>query len=125
MFVICFQKGKHLNMLRYEIFKNMYEKQGKIQDLSLLPPCQDTFQLRSHRCKYVTKVWKSCIEANIQLSDISEHGWSQLGEIIWMDEALPESISDILISSDDEADKEEGREDLEEESSSDCDSDDF
>ena len=33
----------------------MYEKQGKIQDLSLLPPCQDTFQLRSHRCNYVAK----------------------------------------------------------------------
>ena len=120
-----FSKGKkHLNMLRYEILKNMYEKQGKIQNLSLLPPCQDTFQLRSHRCNYVAKVWKSCLEANIQFSDISEHGWSQLGEIIWTDEALPESISGILISSDDDV-EEEGREDLEEESSSDYDSDDF
>ena len=31
------KRKKHLNMLGYEIFKNMYEKQGKIQDLSLLP----------------------------------------------------------------------------------------
>ena len=93
--------------------------------MSLLPPYQDTFQLRSHRCNHVKKVWKSCLEANIQFSDTSEHGGSQLGEIIWMDEALPESISDIFISSDDEDDEEEGREDLEEESSSDYDSDDF
>ena len=112
-------------MLCYKIFKNMYEKQGKIQDLSLLPPCQDTFQLRSHRCNYVAEVWKSCLEANIQFSDIFEHSWSQLGEIIWMDEALPESISGILISSDDEDVEEEGREDLEEEDSSYYDSDDF
>ena len=42
-----------------------------------------------------------------------------------MDGALPESISDILISGDDEDDEEEGREDLEEESSSDYDSNDF
>ena len=42
-------------------------------------------------------------------SNTSEHGWSQLGGIIWMEEALPENISDILISSDDEDDKEEGR----------------
>ena len=81
--------------------------------------------MRSHRYNYVAKVWKSCLEANIQFSDISEHGWSQLGEIIWMDEALPESINGILISSDDEDVEEEGREDFEEESSSDYDSDDF
>ena len=68
---------------------------------------------------------KSYLEANIQFSDISEHGWSQLGEMICMDEAFPESIRDIIISSDDEDDEEEGREDIEEESSSDHDSDDI
>ena len=42
-----------------------------------------------------------------------------------MNEALPEGISGILISSDDEDVEEEAKEDLEEESSSDYDSDDF
>ena len=33
-------KKKDVNVLRYEIFQNVYEKKGKIIDLSLLPPCR-------------------------------------------------------------------------------------
>ncbi|KAG1652172.1 hypothetical protein GQR58_026483 [Nymphon striatum] len=52
-----FMKGKRdINEVRYEMFKNIYEKKSRIQDLSLLPPCCDTLNLRSKRCNYVAKV---------------------------------------------------------------------
>ena len=43
-------KKKDVNVLRYEIFQNVYEKKGKIIDLSLLPPCRASLFLQSQRC---------------------------------------------------------------------------
>ena len=42
-------KKKDVNLLRYEIFHNVYEKKGKIIDLSLLPPCRESLVLQSER----------------------------------------------------------------------------
>ena len=42
-------KEKAVNLLRYEIFQNVYEKKGKIIDLSLLPPCCESLVLQSER----------------------------------------------------------------------------
>ena len=46
-----FMVGKSdINEVRYAIFKDIYQKMGRIQDLSLLPPCRETLRLRSQRC---------------------------------------------------------------------------
>ena len=59
-------KKKDVNLLRYEIFQNVYEKKGKIIDLSLLPPCHESLVLQSERCNYVTKIWRSCLKGDMQ-----------------------------------------------------------
>ena len=49
-------KKKDVNLLCYEIFQNVYEKKGKIMDLSLLHPCRKSLVLQSERCNYVAKI---------------------------------------------------------------------
>eukprot|EP00794_Sanderia_malayensis_P011489 gene11489-biopygen9165 len=107
------KKKKDVNAVRYEIFKNGYEKKGKIQDLSLLPPCRQSLQLHCQRSNYIAKVWRSCLQANIDFADIERNGWSADGKIVWVDAAFPEEVEQILVgvesndeSSDDGEDEE-------------------
>ena len=54
-----------INEVRYAIFRGIYEKKERIQDLFLLPLCHETLSLRSQRCNYIAKVWKSCLRSVI------------------------------------------------------------
>ena len=65
---------KDINQLHYEIFQTMYEKKGKIQDLSLLPPCGSSFQLHCKCSNYVAKMWRSSLSCNIDPDNIQNHG---------------------------------------------------
>ncbi|KAG1650805.1 putative Dol-P-Glc:Glc(2)Man(9)GlcNAc(2)-PP-Dol alpha-1,2-glucosyltransferase [Nymphon striatum] len=116
-----FMKGKRdINEVRYEMFKNIYEKKSRIQDLSLLPPCRDTLNLRSKRCNYVAKVWKSSLQATIEFDVITANGWSEEGKVIWMNEAFPPDVTEILMDTEEDSDLDET---LDGESDSDYDSD--
>ena len=115
---------KDINQLRYEIIQTMYEKKGKIQDLSLLPPCRSSLQLHCKRSNYVAKMWQSSLSCNIDPDNIQNHDWSENGDIIWIDEAFPENIQSILVYdeiSDEDKDKIKGAEEAMNESESDSD----
>ena len=108
-------KKKDVNVLRYEIFQNVYEKKGKIIDLSLLPPCRASLFLQSQRCNYVAKIWRSCLQADLVLEDISNHGWTVDGEIVWVQESFPDDIQAILVN--ENADQDDTYSDMENEES--------
>ena len=91
-------KKKDVNLLRYEIFQNVYEKKGKFIDLSSLPPCRESLVLQSERCNYVTKIWRSCLKGDMQHEDISNHGWTVDGEIDWVKESFSDDILAILVN---------------------------
>ena len=91
-------KMKDVNLLLYEIFQNVYEKKGKIIDLSLLPPCRESLVLQSERCNHVAKIWRSCLKGDMQHEDISNHGWTVDGEIDWVKESFPDDIQAILVN---------------------------
>ena len=76
------KKQKDINKVRCTIYKNVYEKKGKIQDLSLLPPCRQSLLLYCRRSNYIAKVWRSCFDAEIDFDNISNHGWSKDAEIV-------------------------------------------
>ena len=107
------KKKKDVNAVRYEIFKNVYERKGKIQDLSLLPPCRQSLQLHCQRSNYIAKVWRSCLQANIDFADTEQNGWSTDGKIVWIDAAFPEEIEQFFSgeeSNDDSSDEGEDEE---------------
>ena len=103
-----FMKGKRdINEVRYEMFKNIYEKKGRIQDLSLLPPCRESLNLRSQRCNYIAKVWKSSFQSTIDFDVITANGWSEEGQVIWMNEAFPPNVTEILMDAEEGSDSDE------------------
>ena len=59
-------------------------------------------------------MWRSSLSCNIDPDNIQNHGWSENGDIIWIDEAFPENIKSILvndeISDEDEDEIEEAEE---------------
>ena len=101
-----------INELRYEMFQTMYEKKGKIQDLSLLPPCRSSLQLHCKRSNYIARMWRSSLSCNIDPDNIQSHSWSENGDIIWIHEAFQENIWSILVDGEisDEDDVEEAEE---------------
>ena len=103
-----FMKGKRdINEVRYEMFKNIYEKKGRIQDLSLLPPCRESLNLRSQRCNYIAKAWKSSFQSTIDFDVITANGWSEEGQVIWMNEAFPPNVTEILMDAEEGSDSDE------------------
>ena len=100
------KKQKDINKVRYTIFKNVYEKKGKIQDLSFLPPCRQSLLLHCRRSNYIAIVWRSCFDAEIDFDNISNHGWSNDAEIVWMDTAFPEQIETILADENEDSEDE-------------------
>ncbi|KAG1650929.1 TBC1 domain family member 31 [Nymphon striatum] len=95
-------------------------RKAGFQDLSLLPPCRDTLNLRSKRCNYVAKVWKSSLQATIEFDVITANGWSEEGKVIWMNEAFPPDVTEILMDTEEDSDLDET---LDGESDSDYDTD--
>ena len=83
----------NINDARYKIY---CEKRGKVA-LTELPPCQGTLYLHSKRANYQCRVWRLCLEANVETENPNQHGWIEEGEnlcINWMDcKPAPELVS--------------------------------
>ena len=89
----------------------MYTKKGKIQDLSLLPPSLQSLQLHCKWTNYIAKIWRSCLNRNIDFQNVENSGWRGDGTSVWIEEAFPEQIESIMADTNesdiDEADVED------------------
>ena len=68
-----------------------------IIDLSLLPPCQSTLYLHILHFNYIARIWKCSLLKVVKCSSIMENGWMENVEIIWVDDAFPDDIVEILV----------------------------
>ena len=91
------RKYREVNVLRYEMFKDTYEKKNKIQILALLPPCKQTLTLHSHLAKYIARAWKLFFRPVIDYDDITSHGWKENGQTVWTSEEFLDDIEAILV----------------------------
>ena len=87
---------KDVNLVRYELFKEVYERKNKIQDLSLLPPCKQSLLNHCKRANFVASQWKSRLEADAEYHNVAKHGWTNEGDIFWFESAFPETL-ELLI----------------------------
>ena len=102
---VCYlysSKMSSVNKARFKIFEKKHIKSKQVADLSLLPPCRQTLMLHLQRSNYVANIWKSAGSAMVDLPSPTEHGWTDDWEIFWADEMFPESLSDYVISSEDD-----------------------
>ena len=91
------RKYREVNVLRYEMFRDTYEKKNKIQGLALLPPCKQALTLQSRHANYIARVWKLCFRPVIDYDDITSHGWKKNGQTVWTSEGFPDDIEAILV----------------------------
>ena len=66
---------KNINEVRYHLFKQKYDCQNKIIDLSLLPPCKSSLQLHILRTCYVARIWRLSLTSHHDLPPWLER-WS-------------------------------------------------
>ena len=89
----------------------MYTKKGKIQDLSLLPLSLQSLKLHCKQANYIAKIWRSCLNRNIDFQNVGNSGWIGDGTLVRVEEAFPEQIESIMADIDesdiDEADVED------------------
>ena len=90
-------KQKDVNEVRFKLFETKYEKQSKVIDLSTLPPCQSVLKLHANRANFVSKMFKSSLVAQMQIPDITAHGWDEKGNIIWLNKEFPDNIEELVI----------------------------
>jgi hypothetical protein len=86
-----------VNELRAKLFWSRTRKNGKVPDLSLLPPCASSLMKHTARAHYVAKIWR---QANIPLQTIGSYvgnGWLPDGSIDWIDRAYPANVESLLL----------------------------
>ena len=93
-------RKKDVNEVQAKLFEKKYEKQGKVIDISLLPPCQSVLKFHADRANFVSKMFKSSFAPQLQIPDIITHGWYDDGSIRWLHKEFPENIEELLIHSD-------------------------
>ena len=95
-------KKSNVNQARFKIFERKHLKSKQVADLSLIPPCYRTLMLHLERANYVAKIWKSTGIAMIDLPSPTQHGWTEDWDILWTDEMFPESMTDYVVSNEDD-----------------------
>ena len=88
-----------VDVVRSKKFQRKYKSEGKIVDLSLLPPCRSVLKLHAERANYVAKIWRSSTTSSMEMPIISNHGWESNGDIHWVDDIIPDDIEEVLLDS--------------------------
>ena len=89
-------RSKSVNEARRKIFERKNKREKKIPNLSSLPPCKDVLWYHALRSNFVAYIWRNSIEPIIDIPNIAENGWLSTGEILWLDDAFPEEIDELL-----------------------------
>ena len=94
-------KDTDINKIQKKMFDKKYVKEEKAMDLPLLPPCQCTLYLHIlPPYNYVAKIWKCSLLNVVECPSIMENGWMENAEIVWVDDAFPDDIMDIVVAED-------------------------
>ena len=94
------KKIKKVNELRSTMFWAKLRKNGKVPDLSLLPPCSSALKKHTARAHYVAKIWKDASKPLQNIDSFIGYGWLEDGNIDWIDAAFPEKLESIFAARD-------------------------
>lgn len=107
---VCFLYGEkkieHVNEARSAIFWKKMNKERKVADLSLLPPCSSSLRKHVTRANYVARLWRKAQHPIMALEDPQFHGWLPNLNIDWIAEAYPDDVAELLVERDEESDEE-------------------
>ena len=96
-------------MLLCGLWKN--QRENKITDLSLLPPCTAVLQL--HATSAVAYLRRNSENPRVEFPSLEESGWTSTGEIVWLDDSFPSDVEELLTSEDDCDEEEDSNDEYE------------
>ena len=107
------QRVTSVNKLQYKMFLQRFEKDNKIIDLSLLPPCKSNLRLHVMRANYVAWIYRNACSLIIEPESTENAGWNEDCNVQWSLDSYPDDVAEMLLdhdnnSSDDELDIIEG-----------------
>ena len=91
------QRLSSVNLLRHKLFVQKIERERKIIDLSLLPPCKENLRIHILRANYVAMMFRQADGLMLQLGSPADHGWDEKGSVRWSEICYPEDISEHKI----------------------------
>ena len=65
--------------------------------MSVIPVCSSTLKLHSRRANFVSGIWKRSSMQHISEPSIAFHGWFPNGNVMWIEDAFPSEVIDILV----------------------------
>ena len=92
------KRVQNVNELRGKLFWSRLRKNGKVPDLSLLPPCASTLRRHSARAHYVAKIWKQACSPLQHIDSFSNNGWLPDGSVDWIERAYPSDVESLFIA---------------------------
>ena len=95
-----------VNEAKRQIFWEKLQKDNKIIDLSLLPPCQSSLEIHCKCANFVAKMWRDASNPMLLSDNPVMHGWLPYMNIEWIREAYPSDITELLFDTDVEDDNE-------------------
>ena len=104
-FLYGFPKKSTVNDVRKSIFWTKFDKEKKMVDLNVLPPCKKNLKYHIIQSNYVAYIFRHANQLVLDIEKAENHRWDEEGKICWSDECYPEEVSDFLLE------KEHGGED--------------
>ena len=90
------ENKKNVDELRAVMFWAKLRKNGKVPDLSSLPPCSTSLKKHTARAHYMAKIWKQATMPLQEIESLENSGWLADGSIDWIDAAFPEEIESLF-----------------------------
>ena len=113
------RRYKRVNEARASLFWSRFHD-GKVADLSALPPCESALALCAARSNYMARMWHLAHKAQQSLDTPVNHGWNDDLSIHWVDIPYPRDVVELLCNKSSE-DSDEELSGYSEDSDSDCD----
>ena len=96
-----FQRNRQSVMYtRKSSFWTKFDKEKKMVDLNVLPPCKNNLKYHIIRSNYVAYMFRHANQLVLDTEKAENHGWDEEGEVCWSDECYPEEVSDFLLEKD-------------------------
>ena len=89
-----------VNDARSKIFWSKLNKENKVIDISLLPPCKNSLRKHTKRANCIARMLRKAVTPVMSLDDPKYHGWLLNLTIDWIDEPYPEDVSQLLLIDD-------------------------
>ena len=91
-------KCRTINLIWYKMFHKRVTQNEQAPGISLLPPCRLVFQIHARKAIFVANMWRSTPTVWLLLPNFTRFGWEADGFPIWINEAYPDYVSELLLT---------------------------